>query len=203
MTQILIRKKFSVSFPYLSLFFVFALLLSKDTELLPPQPTSPPRLIMHSYPDEIITYPTLMLSPKAMRCSSLEFDIRCPPPRSVTVKEGAQFFVHDYWPTLSDSNEIVNYHIEKTFWDKVERNAWEPITFFFKVLKSVLLSNGGVKGGAEYKKISRRLRGLPRFRTQAFLDPKTLDKYKKLIPCCKQYRSMYQKYFCTVFLSGP
>jgi FkbM family methyltransferase len=134
------------TFRSIVLFFIF--LFFEDIELSPFQLSYPKKRTVNSYPDEITTYPTLMLSPQAMRCSIFEFDIRCPPPRSVTVNEGTQFFVNDYWPILSDSNEIVNYHIEKTFWDKVERNAWEPITF--KVLKTVLLNNGGVEGGAEY-----------------------------------------------------
>ena len=99
--------------------------------------------------------PTLMLGPAAQ---DFLHSFVCPPPRSVTTSDGTHFFVYDYWPLSSTSSSttttavsspsLMNYRIDKDFWDKVEKNSWEPLTF--KVLKTVLENNGGVEGGAEY-----------------------------------------------------
>jgi FkbM family methyltransferase len=94
-----------------------------------------------------LEYPTLMLSPKSTSCYSRDDDGRpppgCPSPRIVTVVDGTQFFVFDSWPVHSDYTLV-----HGDLWDRININAWEPHTL--KVLKTVLLNNGGVEGGAEY-----------------------------------------------------
>lgn len=112
-----------------------------------------------------VSSPTLMLGPAAQ---DFLHSFVCPPPRSVTVPDGTHFFVYDYWPlstststtssssssssasstALTSTLDPINYRIDKDFWDKVEKNSWEPLTF--RVLRTVLENNGGVEGGAEY-----------------------------------------------------
>ena len=91
-------------------------------------------------------YPTLLQYSQALRCSELTA-IGCPTPRAIKVSEGTQFYVYDYWPIISD-NETVSYRIDQSFWDRIDRNSWEPLTF--KVIETILQSNGGINGGAEY-----------------------------------------------------
>jgi FkbM family methyltransferase len=92
-------------------------------------------------------YPTLMLRPKSLNCYSRNEEGLFPPgclsSRIVTAVDGTQFFAYDSWPVRSDYNLV-----HGDLWDRIDRNAWEPHTY--KVLKTVLVSYGGVEGGAEY-----------------------------------------------------